>query len=95
MNCGSLEIESSRNKPDPLSLHANSGVAGQVRSVNTGRRTSVAKGCQSPLTPLTIDSKLQRPKRRHPKRLGRIERGDRNVRIHQRERAIGKTEYGR
>src|SRR5882762_1023856 len=51
VNCGSDATESIKYKLLPLSWHGLSCVAGQRISLSTGRRTSTARGCQSPFPP--------------------------------------------
>src|SRR6202163_2960175 len=51
VNCGSEATESIKYKFVPLNWHGLSGLAEQRISLRTGRRTSTARGCQSPLPP--------------------------------------------
>jgi hypothetical protein len=54
---------------NPESLQARSGVAGHVRPLRTGRRTSVASFCQSPATPLATMRNCNGPNAEGPNAL--------------------------
>src|SRR4029079_2194473 len=66
LNCGSLDAESTRNSFDPVSLQASSGTEGHCRACSTGSRTSVARGYQSPATPLVTTRNLSGPNAEKP-----------------------------
>src|SRR5258707_4028519 len=57
VNCGSDATESIKYKLLPISWHGLSGVAGQRISFRTGRRTSTARGCQSPFPPSELTAR--------------------------------------
>ncbi len=52
VNSASFDTESIKKRLEPDSLQASSGVAGHFNSFSMGRRTRLARGCQSPTTPL-------------------------------------------
>src|SRR5271166_516581 len=69
VNFASLDIESIKKRLLPESLQASSTVAGHLISLSTGRRTSVASGCQSPETPLVLTRYCRGPNAEDPNAL--------------------------
>src|SRR5258708_5458337 len=68
VNCGSDATESIKYRLLPVNWHGLSGLAEQRISLSTGRRTSTASGCQSPLPPSAPTARNSRgPNAQRPK----------------------------